>query len=71
MSLRVGVQEDNCLSTAESPDAALRASDVRSTTFQTLNALTLTASAHPVFNGQLSLLNFGLTTHDLSRLISK
>lgn len=52
MSLRVGVQEDNCLSTTESPDAALRASDVRSTTFQTLNALTLTASAHPVFNGR-------------------
>lgn len=35
-SLRVGVEEDNHLSSAESPDAALSASDVRSTTSEHL-----------------------------------
>ena len=56
------VEEDDGLSTAESPDAALSASDVHTTTLQALNALTLIASSYPVFLHSKPLLSdCGLT----------
>lgn len=55
------MEEDDGLSTAESPDAALSASDVHATTLQALNDLTLIASSYPIFlNSKPLLSNCGL-----------